>query len=292
MKTFIFTLLVLLTYPIYSQQDPQFSIFKGTVHAIPREELLQPFSEKMLEYRKIEEIAWKDINFEPRLVYQGYPDIWTEEPSFAIYLESTMTILEDACYEFHLETDDGSILWIDNKQIIDNSGNHPMTLKSGSDFYKAGEYPVKIWYYQGWPDQCGFIFRSENMKSRTKCLEEKVEETSFEKFSLNGAVLFDFGSFQLKPSAKDELDQIISVIESRDITTIIIEGHSDSQGDKEVNLKLSNQRALSVKQYFLNFIKMSEITIEAIGKGEDFPIADNETEEGRAENRRVVILVN
>jgi outer membrane protein OmpA-like peptidoglycan-associated protein len=69
-----------------------------------------------------------------------------------------------------------------------------------------------------------------------------------------------------------------------------IEGHTDSSGSNQLNLKLSQLRADSVKALLIqNGILANQI--ESIGMGEDFPIADNTTNEGKAKNRRVEIII-
>ncbi len=72
---------------------------------------------------------------------------------------------------------------------------------------------------------------------------------------------------------------------------IIIEGHTDSQGDDQLNQKLSQDRADSVKQYMINAMLIPSYRIIATGYGETRPIANNETELGREKNRRIDIAI-
>jgi outer membrane protein OmpA-like peptidoglycan-associated protein len=72
---------------------------------------------------------------------------------------------------------------------------------------------------------------------------------------------------------------------------IIIEGHTDSQGDDQLNQKLSQERADSVKQYMINAMLIASYRIIATGYGETRPIANNETELGREKNRRIDIAI-
>jgi OOP family OmpA-OmpF porin len=70
--------------------------------------------------------------------------------------------------------------------------------------------------------------------------------------------------------------------------TITIVGHTDSDGNDAYNQKLSETRATAVMQYFLEK-GISSGRMKAIGKGESFPIADNKTDAGKAQNRRIEI---
>ncbi len=74
--------------------------------------------------------------------------------------------------------------------------------------------------------------------------------------------------------------------------TVSVMGHTDSYGSDEQNLVLSNQRAEAVRQYLLANTKLDASQVEAVGYGESKPIASNETEEGRASNRRVEIVIH
>ena len=72
---------------------------------------------------------------------------------------------------------------------------------------------------------------------------------------------------------------------------IIIEGHTDSQGDDQLNQKLSQQRADSIKQYMINAMRIQSYRIIATGFGETKPVANNETALGREKNRRIDIVL-
>jgi hypothetical protein len=73
---------------------------------------------------------------------------------------------------------------------------------------------------------------------------------------------------------------------------ILVEGFTDHTGSEEDNLVLSQNRANSVRDYLINEYHISPDRIETTGYGEAFPVADNNTREGRALNRRVEIIMN
>ena len=103
-------------------------------------------------------------------------------------------------------------------------------------------------------------------------------------------VEFVSGLSQLTVSAKWYLESVADVLKGRpDINKVILVGHTDSVGSEADNQKLSEDRAASVAAY----LQKAGVTIpmETSGKGESQPIADNDTEEGRARNRRVELSV-
>jgi outer membrane protein OmpA-like peptidoglycan-associated protein len=109
--------------------------------------------------------------------------------------------------------------------------------------------------------------------------------------TLDGSVLFVSGKAELLPIAQKKLDDVAKALNDTDESQkITVEGHTDSNGNDEFNLKLSRDRAEAVRSYLVTRGVKSE-RIEAVGKGETTPIASNENPEGRANNRRVEIVV-
>jgi len=119
----------------------------------------------------------------------------------------------------------------------------------------------------------------------------KVKDCPPQKINLKGKINFKLNSSDISPSAYPILDDAIRKMEKNDeIAKLEIEGHSDSSGDEVYNLKLSERRANSVKQYFIKKgVDPSRLTSK--GYGENQPIAPNNTREGRAQNRRIVFRV-
>lgn len=104
---------------------------------------------------------------------------------------------------------------------------------------------------------------------------------------------FTFGvnSDAVRPGLYPELDRIAQVLSGYPQTTILIAGHTDSSGSETYNQKLSERRANSVKNALVQR-GISAARITAIGYGESSPIADNNTESGRQQNRRVEVRIN
>ena len=103
-------------------------------------------------------------------------------------------------------------------------------------------------------------------------------------------ILFESGSAIVAPEFSEVLGASVSFLELSPETTIEISGHTDSDGDAESNLELSQQRVDAARQVMIEWGGDSE-RITAVGLGEAAPIADNSTAEGRALNRRVELQI-
>ncbi len=108
--------------------------------------------------------------------------------------------------------------------------------------------------------------------------------------TLPGNVLFASGKSSLLSSGAQKLTQVASVLKDQPDHEIAVEGYTDSRGSDELNQSLSEQRAESVRN-FLIAQGVAPEHINAVGLGASNPVADNSTAEGRADNRRVEIVV-
>lgn len=109
--------------------------------------------------------------------------------------------------------------------------------------------------------------------------------------TLSGSVLFASGQTTLLPEARTRLDQVAAVLLTTSERNLTIEGHTDSQGSNSYNLNLSQSRADAVRSYLIQKGYMGDL-IHANGLGEGQPIANNADAEGRANNRRVEIIID
>ena len=105
-----------------------------------------------------------------------------------------------------------------------------------------------------------------------------------------GDVLFESGETQLREEAMASLVEVVDLLQSEPDKMIRIEGHTDSTGDSETNLEISALRASAVLDALVS-LGVDAARFTAAGMGEDFPIASNETEEGRRQNRRVDVIL-
>jgi OOP family OmpA-OmpF porin len=103
-------------------------------------------------------------------------------------------------------------------------------------------------------------------------------------------VHFDFGKASLRPDSFKELDELVSFMKNKETIRIEIGGHTDNVGKDADNLKLSQQRAESVKNYLVKK-GIAVARIMAKGYGASQPVADNAIDKGRQMNRRTVVRV-
>ncbi len=108
--------------------------------------------------------------------------------------------------------------------------------------------------------------------------------------NMPGNVTFDFDSASLNPEFFEVLDSVALVLEEFDQTVLVIDGHTDSTGSRSYNLRLSEQRADTVGRYLISR-GVSPARVATYGYGPDYPVAGNDTAEGRAMNRRVELTL-
>lgn len=101
-----------------------------------------------------------------------------------------------------------------------------------------------------------------------------------------GNITFQTGNHSLNTGFYEVLDSVVLVLNEFDKTIIVVAGHTDSRGSDDFNQGLSERRANAVTDYLLTK-QVVEARIESVGFGEKHPIADNGTEAGRSDNRRV-----
>jgi len=108
--------------------------------------------------------------------------------------------------------------------------------------------------------------------------------------NMPGNVTFDSDSAALKPQFFEVLDSVALVVLEFDRTVLIVDGHTDSTGSAEYNHELSGRRADTVARYIVNQ-GVAPVRVESYGYGEQYPVATNNTPEGRNQNRRVELTL-
>jgi outer membrane protein OmpA-like peptidoglycan-associated protein len=132
---------------------------------------------------------------------------------------------------------------------------------------------------------------SQQVNSLTRQLENlQLRETESGVVVTLGDVLFASGQAQLVEGGRSSLEEVVDLLQTEPDKKIRVEGHTDSRGDAEANLLLSEQRAQAVMEALISMGVASD-RISALGMGEDFPIASNEDDDGRARNRRVDVIL-
>jgi outer membrane protein OmpA-like peptidoglycan-associated protein len=129
-------------------------------------------------------------------------------------------------------------------------------------------------------------------------MEQKVEFTAMElskiltekgSVALHG-ILFDTGQATIKEESKGELRSVGDLLTQQPSLRLEIQGHTDNVGGADANRRLSDARAAAVKQYLVAQFGVSADRLTTSGLGDTKPVADNATEEGRAQNRRVELV--
>jgi outer membrane protein OmpA-like peptidoglycan-associated protein len=106
-----------------------------------------------------------------------------------------------------------------------------------------------------------------------------------------GDVLFATGQAELKPGSVAKLDQLVTFMRNYPDRTVTIEGHTDNVGSESFNIDLSQRRADAVRGYLVRQ-GVDGSRVKSTGMGEDMPVATNNTEAGRQQNRRVEIIIS
>ncbi|WP_338874347.1 OmpA family protein [Spirosoma sp. SC4-14] len=198
-------------------------------------------------------------------------------------------------------------------KVIDQKTGKPIearivyqTLPDGAEVGEAtsdpvtGEYKIVLPYGQKYSMRAiakDFIAEGDNIDlTQTKGFQEiKGKELKLARIE-PGAVIplnnifFDTGKSELRPESGPELDRLVVNLNENPKMVIEIQGHTDNTGSKEINAKLSQDRADAVREYFISK-GIEPDRIGSKGFGEAKPVATNDTDEGRQKNRRVEFVI-
>jgi len=166
---------------------------------------------------------------------------------------------------------------------------------------KTGEFSIVLPYeenYGFYGEKEGYLPVSQNLNlvGKEKEEHEKTVLLVLPKLKKGNEIVlnnlfFAFRSVELAKESEPELDRLASLLKKNESLKVVIEGHTDNVGGELANKKLSVERAVSVANYLKSKYKMDETRLTTKGFGPSVPIADNKTEEGRAQNRRVVFKI-
>ncbi|MCW9036900.1 OmpA family protein, partial [Altibacter sp.] len=120
---------------------------------------------------------------------------------------------------------------------------------------------------------------------------ERVDDGIVVTFDENSGVYFDTNKYNINAASQTTLDKLTGILREYPDTNVLVVGHTDSVGADEYNMKLSEQRAYAVTNYFTQTKGLSASRFTTNWYGEQAPVADNSTAEGRAKNRRVNIVI-
>ncbi|HEY9560144.1 MAG TPA: OmpA family protein [Anseongella sp.] len=167
-------------------------------------------------------------------------------------------------------------LYLDHEKLFDlPRAFEPATLRNNFHF-RAGELIPA-------PKEAFYI---ANLRIAETGQDERSKLITEGKWSTTG-ILFDVSSARVRPESHGVLKEIAAVLQENPDVNVQIIGHTDSDGSEELNLKLSKDRAASVKAVLAKEFGIAPERMEPGGKGESSPVSDNDSPEGKAQNRRV-----
>ncbi|MBX2920824.1 MAG: OmpA family protein [Chitinophagaceae bacterium] len=163
------------------------------------------------------------------------------------------------------------------------TGNYLITLPLGKD------YAFNV-------NRKGYLFYSRNFPFSQKAPDSTyVIDIPLQPIEANASVIlnnifFDINKYELRPESLAELDKVVQLLNDNPGTRVLISGHTDNTGKAADNLKLSDNRAKSVIAYLVSKGIQAE-RLQSKGFGSSKPVADNNTEEGRTQNRRTELTI-
>ncbi len=120
---------------------------------------------------------------------------------------------------------------------------------------------------------------------------ERIDDGILVTFDENSGVHFETEKYNITSSSEVMLTKLANILKEYPDTNVLVAGHTDSSGSATYNMTLSEKRAYAVTNYFINNKGLSSSRFTTTWFGEDQPIADNGTAEGRAQNRRVNVAI-
>ena len=284
--------------------SPRLLDLKGSVYYLPAGTVGMPPG---LEKQKPRGFVYADkLDVPDRESAESFPGVGNRSEWFGLLYKGTFQVSAPGLYKWRLASDDGSRLWIDGRQIIDNDGVHGFQSREGSGDLAQGPHAIKVWFFQGPAAGLGLqlfvtppgskeriFFIQDFSGGLTDALTRLKAEATAEgiRVRMDAQVLFDSGSSTLKPEAIVTLDDVARIIGGYPGCTVRIEGHTDSQGEDAKNLKLSEERAACVEEALAALPECKGVAFRTMGRGKSRPVAANDTEAGRAQNRRVEITI-
>lgn len=155
--------------------------------------------------------------------------------------------------------------------------------------FQQAKYNSVVFYIDDYKNEEDKYYISNfRLAEATADTRHKLLETG--SFTTND-ILFDSGKATIKPSSFKVIDEIGNVLKENPKVKIQIIGHTDSDGDDKKNLELSEFRAMAIKTELVRKFELNEDNIQIVGKGETEPVAKNNNEEGKKQNRRVEFKV-
>jgi outer membrane protein OmpA-like peptidoglycan-associated protein len=285
-------------------KDPGLLNLKGEIYFLDEGTDVMP---EDLAKRKVQGVIYTDrLDVAPRDFDQGFPGVTDRFEWFGVVYTGTFEVTQPGDYKFRTLSDDGSMLWIDDKEVVANDGIHGPGEGEGDITLAKGLHKMRVWYFQGPATTIALQLFITPPKGTEKIfvlgdyaatVAKAIQSVSAKAtpqgilVQLDAAVLFDLDKAIVKPAAQKALADVAELIRSYPAATVVIGGHTDSLGDDKYNQTLSEKRAQSVQQVLAAAKLPAGVKLMAQGHGEGQPVAPNDVEKNRAKNRRVEILI-
>jgi outer membrane protein OmpA-like peptidoglycan-associated protein len=172
-------------------------------------------------------------------------------------------------------------MWINGKKMFDV----PRAINASPALNQLYFKPAEYWPY----NESNFGLYLSNFRVASGILDTRSRLIEEGKLSTTG-ILFKTGSSEISPQSFGLLKEIGSAISSNKEMKFRIVGHTDNVGDPQKNLALSEKRSQAVYKYLIENYNIDSKSLEFEGKGPSSPVADNKSEEGKAQNRRVEFI--
>ena len=144
--------------------------------------------------------------------------------------------------------------------------------------------PTSMWL---WSNQGQAYFKNFRIaKGAVPLYDRMVSEGKFKTYGIT----FDVGKSTIRPESYGEINRIVKLMTDNPTIKFSVEGHTDNTGNTALNQTLSEQRSQAIVAKLVE-MGIAQDRLTAVGKGQNNPIADNSTDEGRAKNRRVEFVV-
>jgi outer membrane protein OmpA-like peptidoglycan-associated protein len=268
---------------------------QGRVYYIPEDsEQLPDFA----RLRPVGTISTTVLNIQPQSFTVGFPGVTDRFEWFAIDYSGRIMLPQAGTYTFRLTSDDGSKLFIDGREVVDNDGIHGPGAADGEVELAAGIHDVRVQYFQGPREEVALILEwgpdAENLRPLDFAALAPAQfrrEGNRLRAEMSGGVLFATNSAELQPQALSLLGEIKrTMIDPNPNARITIDGHTDDVGADAANQALSQRRAQSVVAW-LTGQGVAAARMQAAGHGETQPKVPNTNDRNRAQNRRIEITV-
>ena len=268
-------------------------------------------SQKSGYYREIEQtepigyVYTQSLNISERELTQPFPGVPKGKSVFAIIYTGNFEVSDSAEFFFGLKSDDGSRLWIDGKEVINNDGLHQFSVAgAGKIRLSKGIHAIKVWYFQGLPTRMGLVlvmkkstdkdFQPFDLKKYEDDIKQSIdnqEDTTAIHLKADNKILFETGKSDVKEADSDWLMSIARILIFNPQSKVRIEGHTDNVGTTASNQLLSENRAKAVLDALKKLGVTESVAFTVKGFGETQPLAPNNSEDGRSKNRRVEVFI-